>query len=126
MKKKTRILIFCIMLVRSNIRNFNYPLKTEFACYPTKAKTFKSGREYFRHGAESYSSIGRVEKREENNVSTFGRFCLWTSFESSPVSVMVTLFQYRLWSKCGGGSLRTRGLKNWPPTRFPQYLKIVS
>ena len=27
------------------------------------------------------------EKREENSVSTFGRFCLWTSFESSPVSV---------------------------------------
>ena len=27
------------------------------------------------------------EKREENSVSTFGRFRLWTSFESSPVSV---------------------------------------
>ena len=27
------------------------------------------------------------EKREENNVSTLGRFRLWTSFESSPVSV---------------------------------------
>ena len=27
------------------------------------------------------------EKREKNNVSTFGRFRLWTSFESSLVSV---------------------------------------
>ena len=27
------------------------------------------------------------EKREETGVSTFGRFRLWTSFESSPVSV---------------------------------------
>ena len=27
------------------------------------------------------------EKREENNVCTFERFRLWTSFESSPVSV---------------------------------------
>ena len=26
------------------------------------------------------------KKREENSVSTFGRFRLWTSFESSPVS----------------------------------------
>ena len=26
------------------------------------------------------------EKREENSVSFFGRFRLWTSFESSPVS----------------------------------------
>ena len=32
------------------------------------------------------------KKREENSVSTFGRFRLWTSFESSPVSVKVTLF----------------------------------
>ena len=46
-----------------------------------------SGREYFRLGAESYSSLGRVEKKEENSVSTFGRFRLWTSLESSPVSV---------------------------------------
>ena len=29
----------------------------------------------------------RRKKREENSVSTFGRFRLWTSFESSPVSV---------------------------------------
>ena len=27
------------------------------------------------------------EKREENSVSTLGRFRLWRSFESSPVSV---------------------------------------
>ena len=31
------------------------------------------------------------EKREENSVSTFGRFRLWTSFESSPVSVKSVL-----------------------------------
>ena len=50
----------------------------------------KSGREYFRLGAESYSSLGRVEKKkEENSVSTFGRFRRWTSLESSPVSVKV-------------------------------------
>ena len=29
------------------------------------------------------------EKKEENSVSTFGRFRPWTSFESSPVSVKV-------------------------------------
>ena len=28
-------------------------------------------------------------KKEENSVSTFGRFRLWTSFESPPVSVKV-------------------------------------
>ena len=28
-----------------------------------------------------------LEKREENSVSTFGRFRLWTSFESSAVTV---------------------------------------
>ena len=49
-------------------------------------KTLKSERENFRLGAESYSSLGRVERREENTVSTFGRFRLRTSFESSPVS----------------------------------------
>ena len=32
------------------------------------------------------------EKREENNASTFGRFRLSTSFESSPVSVKKYLF----------------------------------
>ena len=34
------------------------------------------------------------EKREENSVSTFGRFCLWTSFESSPVSVKGALILF--------------------------------
>ena len=52
----------------------------------------KSGREYFRSGAESYSMThtrrsDASEKKEENTVSTFGRFRLLTSFESSPVSV---------------------------------------
>ena len=56
--------------------------------YPIQAKTSKSGREYFRLGAESYSSIERVgKKKKKNGVSTFGRFRLWTSSESSPVSV---------------------------------------
>ena len=32
------------------------------------------------------------EKREENSVSTFGRFRLWKSFESSPVSVNFNIF----------------------------------
>ena len=54
---------------------------------PIQAKTSKSGREYFRIGVESYLSLGRVGKRKANSVSTFGRFRLWTSFESSPVSV---------------------------------------
>ena len=31
------------------------------------------------------------EKREENNVSFFGHFRMWTSFESTPVSVNITL-----------------------------------
>ena len=33
----------------------------------------------------------RREKREENSLSTFGRFRLWTSFDSSPVSVKINL-----------------------------------
>ena len=37
-----------------------------------------------------FSSLGRVgKKREENSVFTFGRFRLWTSSESSPVSINV-------------------------------------
>ena len=46
----------------------------------------KSAREYFRFGAESYVARTR-RKKAENSVSNFGRFRLWTSFESSPVSV---------------------------------------
>ena len=34
----------------------------------------------------------RRKKREENTVSTFGHFRLWTSFESSPVSVKGRIF----------------------------------
>ena len=34
------------------------------------------------------------EKKEENSVFTFGRFCLWTSFESSPVSVNTWFFRH--------------------------------
>ena len=30
-----------------------------------------------------------LEKKEENRLSTFGRFRLWTSFESSPVWVKI-------------------------------------
>ena len=32
------------------------------------------------------------EKQEENSVSTFGRFRLWTSFESSLVSVKQPMY----------------------------------
>ena len=46
------------------------------------------------------------EKREENSVSTFGCFRLWTSFESSPVSVKWFICflgpyasRYHVWSK---------------------------
>ena len=45
---------------------------------------------YFRLGAESYSSLGRVGKKEENSVSTFELFRLGTSFESAPVSVKLS------------------------------------
>ena len=48
---------------------------------------FRSEREYFRLGVESYSSLWRVGRRGEKSVSTFGQMRLWTSFESSPVSV---------------------------------------
>ena len=34
-------------------------------------------------------------KKKENSVSTFGQFCLWASFESSPVSVNSILIIYR-------------------------------
>ena len=54
---------------------------------PIQAKTSKSGREYFGLGAESYWSLGRVAKKEKKIA--FGRFRLWTSFESSPVLVKI-------------------------------------
>ena len=40
------------------------------------------------HTRRSHAS----EKRQENSVSNFGRFRLWTSFESSPVSGNLPLF----------------------------------
>ena len=55
-----------------------------------QAKTFKSGREYFRLVADSYSSDASEKKEKstpKKSVSTFGRFRLWTSFECSPVSI---------------------------------------
>ena len=36
------------------------------------------------------------EKREEKSVSTFGRFRLWTSFESSPLSVKINDLELKL------------------------------
>ena len=35
---------------------------------PIQAKISKSEREYFRGGAESYSSLGRVEKKRKKNL----------------------------------------------------------
>ena len=54
------------------------------------------------------------EKRVENSVSTFGRFRLWNSFESSPVSVEIKKFWVLLkklpkkssWIQFGFTSLR--------------------
>ena len=43
------------------------------------------------------------EKREKNSISTFGRFRLWTSLESSPLSVKVFKIhrsKVRLYSYC--------------------------
>ena len=44
------------------------------------ASTFYSALSHTRRSDAS-------EKNDENSVSTFGRFHLWASFESSPVSV---------------------------------------
>ena len=50
---------------------------------------------YFRLGAESYSSLGRVgKKRRKILASTFGRFPLWTSFDFSPVSVKISISSF--------------------------------
>ena len=35
---------------------------------PIQANASKSGREYFRLGAESFSSLERIGKKEENSV----------------------------------------------------------
>ena len=43
-----------------------------FPFFPTRPSD-----EYFRLGAESYSSLGRVGKKGKNSVSTFGRFRLY-------------------------------------------------
>ena len=48
---------------------------------------FKSEHDYFRLVAESYSSLGRVGVSRDGTVFTFEKIRLWTSFESSPVSV---------------------------------------
>ena len=39
-----------------------------FDISPIQAKTSKSGREYFRLGAESFSSLERVGKKREENT----------------------------------------------------------
>ena len=52
-----------------------------------QAKTSKSGREFFDSTLSHTRRSDASEKREENSVFIFGRFRLWTSFESSPVSV---------------------------------------
>ena len=56
----------------------------------------KNRREYLEYcifdSALSHSRRSDAsEKREENSVSTFQRFRLWTSFQSSPVSVKTGL-----------------------------------
>ena len=57
-------------------------------CFNRYRRKRPGGREYFRLGAESYSSLERVGKKEKKIfASTFGQIRLWTSFESSPVSV---------------------------------------
>ena len=77
--------------ITDNINITSNTLSDTFIKYqfePIQAKTSKSGREYFRLGAESYSSLGRLGKEEKKILaSTFGQIRLWTSFESSPVSV---------------------------------------
>ena len=68
------------------VRNFHFHLKLT-----DTGETVQSGREFFRLGADSYSSLARGGKKVENSVSTFARFHLWTSFESSPVSVRLKI-----------------------------------
>ena len=51
-------------------------------CSKVDASIFDSALSHTRRSDAS-------KKREENSVSTFGRFRLWTSFESSPVSVKI-------------------------------------
>ena len=72
----------------------------------------KTGREYFRLGA------GR---EEENSASSFGQIRLWTSFESSPVSITSTGSKALLNSILITQNVTTRKfitLKNfWPKTR---------
>ena len=50
-------------------------------------KTFKSEREYFRLGLSHTRRSDASEKIKKILASTFERFRLWTSFESSHVSV---------------------------------------
>ena len=45
-----------------------------FQYSPLQAKTSKSGREYFRVGAESYSSLGCVGKKKKNTRVHFWTF----------------------------------------------------
>ena len=65
------------VFVKSNILN-RYMRKRS----KVNASIFDSALSHIRRSNES-------EKKEENSVSTFGRFRPWTSFESSPVSFKV-------------------------------------
>ena len=78
--------------------------------------------------SQTRRSDASEKKREENSVSTFGRFRLWTSFESLPVSVNAS-FEVNLISN---ESMAYIGINNWINRTFslnkiqPNFCKIQS
>ena len=56
-----------------------------------RRKRPKVGASIFDSGLSHTRRSDASEKREEKSVATFGRFRLWTNFESSSVSVMMPL-----------------------------------
>ena len=58
--------------ITENLSNLNRYRRGLETC--PQAKTSKSGREYFRLGTESYSSLGRVGKKRRNERVHFWTF----------------------------------------------------
>ena len=56
-------------------------------CLTDTGENVQKWTRVFRLGAESFSSLGRVGKKEENSMSTFGHFRLYRLNKKSIIKV---------------------------------------
>ena len=78
-----KVLIFIINIFKIIFQNY----QSDHCLTDTGEKVHKWMRVFLTRRWVILVARTRRKKEEENSVSTFGRFCLWKSFESSPVSV---------------------------------------